>query len=98
MAAWDTAATPREAAGAAARLAEAQSSWDAALAAIDEARKTQAAAPGPRGGQEGARDARCAGALYPCRPAGQRRSPAPRSRRAPSAGQRTERCRGPRMG
>jgi hypothetical protein len=36
--------------------------------------------------------------LYPCRPAGQWRSPAPHSRRPPSIGQRTERCRGPRMG
>ena len=46
MAAWDTAAAPREAAGAAALLEQAQASWDAALAAIDEARKKQMAAPG----------------------------------------------------
>jgi hypothetical protein len=43
---WDAAAAPREASDAAARLAEAQASWDAALTAIDEARKTQMAAPG----------------------------------------------------
>ena len=37
---------PREAAGAAARLEQAQAAWDAALAVIDEARKKQMAAPG----------------------------------------------------
>jgi transposase len=46
MAAWDAAAAPREAADAAARLEEAQTSWDAALAAIDKARTKQMAAPG----------------------------------------------------
>jgi transposase len=48
MAAWDAAAAPapREAAGAAGRLEEAYTAWDAAIGAIDEARKKQATAPG----------------------------------------------------
>ncbi len=48
MAAWVAAAAPapREAAAAAARLAEARAAWDAALGAIDEAPRQQMAAPG----------------------------------------------------
>jgi hypothetical protein len=43
MAAWDaaTAPEPREAADAAARLAESRAAWDDALAVIDEARKSR---------------------------------------------------------
>jgi hypothetical protein len=48
MTAWQDAAAPapREKAAAAARLDEACAAWDTALAAIDEARKKQIAAPG----------------------------------------------------
>jgi hypothetical protein len=48
MTAWDDAAAPapREAAAAAARLDEAGAAWDEAITVIDEARRTQAAAPG----------------------------------------------------
>jgi transposase len=48
MAAWAAAAAPapREAAAAAARLAGARAAWDAALGAIDAARRQQMAAPG----------------------------------------------------
>ena len=48
MAAWEdaAAAAPREAPAAAARLEEAGTAWDEALAVIDEARKKQMAAPG----------------------------------------------------
>ena len=47
-AAWEdpAAPAPREAPAAAARLEEAGTAWDEALAVIDEARKTQMAAPG----------------------------------------------------
>jgi transposase len=47
-AAWEatSAPAPREAAQAAARLEEAGTAWDAALAVIDEARRKQMAAPG----------------------------------------------------
>ena len=48
MSAWECAAAPapREAAAAAARLEEAGTAWDEALAVIDEARKKQMQAPG----------------------------------------------------
>ena len=48
MAAWRDAAAPapREGAGAAARLEQAQTAWDTAIAVIDEARNKQMAAPG----------------------------------------------------
>jgi transposase len=46
MAAWGQAAAPRDKHQPAARLDDAYAAWDAALAAIDEARKKQAAAPG----------------------------------------------------
>ena len=48
MSAWECAAAPapREAAAAAARLEEAWTAWDEALAVIDEARKKQMQAPG----------------------------------------------------
>jgi transposase len=48
MAAWQAAAAPapRDSAGAAARLAQAQTAWDTAISVIDEARKQQMAAPG----------------------------------------------------
>jgi transposase len=48
MTAWAEAAAPapRDAPGTAARLAEAYAAWDAAIGAVDEARRTQMAAPG----------------------------------------------------
>jgi len=48
MSAWAGAAAPapREAAAAAARLEEAGTAWDEALAVIDETRRTQMTAPG----------------------------------------------------
>lgn len=46
MAAWNAAAAPRQAAGAAARLDEAHAAWDDAIGTVDEARKTQMTAPG----------------------------------------------------
>ena len=46
MTAWGEAAAPRDKQQPAARLDDAYAAWDAALAAIDEARKKQAAAPG----------------------------------------------------
>jgi transposase len=48
MTAWAQASAPapREAAAAAARLDEASTAWDEALAVIDEARRTQMTAPG----------------------------------------------------
>jgi transposase len=45
-AAWNAAAAPRETAAAAARLDEAYAAWDEAIGGIDEARRTQMAAPG----------------------------------------------------
>jgi transposase len=46
MTAWGEAGAPRDNQQPAARLDDAYAAWDAALAAIDEARKKQAAAPG----------------------------------------------------
>ena len=46
MAAWNDAAASREKTAAAARLEDAYAAWDTAIGAIDDARTTQAAAPG----------------------------------------------------
>jgi hypothetical protein len=46
MTAWNEAAAPRDKTAAAARLDDAYAAWGQAIAAIDEARKTQMGAPG----------------------------------------------------